>query len=410
MPWSLYLALKQLFPTGKKISFFAIMATIGVALGVMILIIVMSVMNGFGHQIQETFNKLGGDVVISSHEGVLHNWEEVMEKVEQNKFVVAASPFAEGMVMMQYRNQPVFPGVRGIEGPKEVNVVRLNEFITEGVLEDLDDESVIIGNELFKALGLKVGDTVDVYTPLMMQRMKESEVILPRELKVIGEVHTNMSQLDSNFIIVTLRTMQDLYGLGKGVLGITVKVDLKMKVEEATALLRKQLPESLKVNNWMEANEPFLFVLRMEKAMMFFIILFVVLVASFSITSSLMATVVKKTREIGLLCAMGATAPSVAGVFCLQGLLIGIVGTALGVVGAFLGIGYRNDMVHSLMRILDRETVIARFYQFADIPARYEVSDFVVIISFSILIAMCAGLLPAMRAARLKPSEALRSE
>lgn len=410
MSWYLYLALKQLFPTGKKVSFFAIIATVGATLGVMILIVVMSIFNGFGYQTQKMLTQWGGDITIWSKEGTLYDAEAIIEKIGQNKFVIGAAPFLEGPVMLQYKNNQAFPGVKGIDVPREIKVVNIKDSIIEGSIDDLDDESVIVSSGLFKTLGLKLGDQVDVYTPLMMQRLKEEEIVLPRELKVVGELQAKWNQIDANTLIVALRTMQDLYGSKNGVQGITIKIDSSIKVQEATALLRKQLPESLKIINWTETSGPFLFVLKLQKTMMFFIILFVVLVASFSITSSLMGAVVRKTKEIGLLCALGANTKSIAAVFCLQGLVIGVIGTILGIAGAILGIYYRNDIVHFLMKVIGRETLLSQFYQFSDLPAKYESGDFVFVIGFSVLIATCAGLLPAIYAARLKPADALRSE
>ena len=144
--------------------------------------------------------------------------------------------------------------------------------------------------------------------------------------------------------------------------------------------------------------------------MMMFIILFIILVASFSIASSLLTTVVRKTKEIGLLGALGARPRQVAACFCFQGFFIGVVGTILGIALAVSALTFRNDVVHTFARLTHSQAALDRFYQFSNLPCSYSVHDFVVIITSSIVIATLAGLLPAWRAARLRPVEALRSE
>jgi lipoprotein-releasing system permease protein len=160
----------------------------------------------------------------------------------------------------------------------------------------------------------------------------------------------------------------------------------------------------------MDLNQDFLFVLQLEKNMIFFLLTFIIIVAAFSVTSSLLISVVRKTREIGLIGALGGKPRQVAACFCFQGLLIGLAGTGLGLVLGFTALHLRNDMVRAFTKLTASEQVLTRFYQFSQLPAYSETGDVVLIVVCSIVISTLAGLLPAWRAARLKPVEALRSE
>lgn len=410
MPWYVYLAFKQLFPTGKGFSFFALIAIIGVTLGVMVLLVVETVMNGFGKKIGDTIHNAGGDIQVRSG-SVIHNGEDLINQMKGFDFIEAVAPQAIGVMMLNHGNYPGFPIVKGIELDLEDKVVPLRKDIVAGNLDDLDDESIILGSAFAREVGATVGSTVEIYSPLMLERMKKDEVLLPRELKVVALYQTGYNDVDSKFVLISLRLMQELYGLGNGIFGVTAKLKPGVDTEYAVGELRKGFAgTSYQVTSWMDLNEPQLFVLRLEKTMMFFIIIFIILVASFSIASSLMTSVVRKIREIGLIAAMGGRPIHIAACFCFQGFVIGVAGTILGCLfGAFV-IQFRTEIVQFLAAFANREDTLVKFYKFTEVPAHYMLSDFVMICIASITIATLAGLLPAIRAARLKPSEALRNE
>lgn len=410
MPWYVYLAFKQLFPTGKGFSFFALMAIVGVTLGVMVLVVVETVMNGFGKQIGDTIHNAGGDIQVRSSSPI-QNGDVLIDKMKSFKFIEAVAPQAAGVMMLNNGNYPGFPIVKGIDLDLEDKVVPLRSYVIAGNIEDLDDESIILGSAFAREVGARVGSTVDLYSPLMLERMKEDEVLLPRGLKVIALYQTGYNDLDSKFALISLRLMQEMYGLGDGIQGVSAKLVPGMDTELAVAELRKDFEGTgYQITSWMDLNEPQLFVLRLEKTMMFFIIIFIILVASFSIASSLMTSVVRKIREIGLIAAMGGRPLHIAACFCFQGFVIGVAGTILGCLfGAFV-LHFRTEIVQFLAVLSNREETLVKFYKFTEVPAHYMLSDFIVICIASITIATLAGLLPAIRAARLKPSEALRNE
>lgn len=382
-------------------------------LGVMVLVIVLSVMNGFGYQIRSKIIETNGHIRIEAN-GLMDNGNEVVRSVAEVPGVEAAAPYAQGLVMMQFAEIPSFPFIKGVDVEHEQSVIPLEKFLQEDAkVNDLDDDSVFVGTGLASRLGIRKGDYVEVYSPTMLDHMKKEEILLPKELLVAGIFDSGWNQIDSNTILVTLRTMQDFYNLGHSIHGVSVKLDSRVsenQLEGLAGAIAKKLGGGLNVFTWYEANRDFMFVLRLEKTMLFFIIIFIILVASFSIASSLMTSVVRKTKEIGILSALGATRFQVASCFCLQGLIIGSVGTFLGISFGLIALFFRNDIVHVFARLTHSEAALLKFYQFADIPVHYMMSDFVTIIGFAVFISTLAGLLPAWRAARLNPSEALRSE
>lgn len=409
MSWPLYLALKQLFPTGKWGSFYAVSSVVGVMLGVMVLIIVQSVMNGFGHEIRNKMVDVNSHIRIEANQ-VFKGGEMLAEQVMKDPQVAAAAPYAQGMVMLQYGAHPAFPVIRSIQTDSGPQVLAVADYLLMGELSDLDDESLIVSSGLANSLGLGIGSVVDVYTPLMLERMKEDDVLLPRELEVVGIFETGWNQVDANTVLCTLSLMQELYGLDEGVHGVAIRLQDDSQVIAVADKLNAMLPNGVTAHTWMELDRDFLFILGLEKSMMFFIMFFILVVASFSIASSLMIAVLRKTREIGLLGVMGATPRQIAAAFGLQGLIIGIIGTSLGVLSGLIILHYRNNIVHLFAHVTNSEAALLRYYQFSNLPVHYSLNDFILIISLAIIVSTMAGLFPAWRASRLKPSKALRSE
>lgn len=411
MPWFLYHALKQLFPSGRFFSFFSFMSIVGVMLGVCVLIIVQSVMNGFGEGIRSRIVETQGDIRIRSNE-IIRDWSTVLNQLEAEDGVMAASPFAEGVVMVRHEDRPQFPMIRGIDPFTETEVIPLERFLTIGEgLEAFDDEGVFLGEGLAYQLKAGPGSVIEVFTPLMLERLKEDEVLLPRAFKVVGLFRTGSPQVDGNTMISTLRVMQELYGLEDGVHGITLRLRPGMDAASfAGKLEASMLRPGLDAVSWKEANRDFLFVIEQEKRVISFIIVFIILVASFSIAIALMMAVLRKTREIGLLVAMGARPGQVAASFCLQGLVIGMIGTLLGIAMALLCLRYRTPILAAYGRVTGSEVDFLGVYDVYEIPVHYMLSDFIVVTIFAIIVSTLASLLPAIRAACLKPADALRSE
>ena len=411
MPWYLYLALKQLFPTGRRFPFFTAISILGVALGVALLVVSTSVMGGFGYEIRRMIVDTQGDVQVRAR-GFIDDPAGLQAKLAQVPGVIASTPFAEGVGWLEHDGKPALPAIQGIDVNQVNKVIPLNSYIRVGSLEDLDDDSIILSYELAISIGAQVGDKVEITSPLFLDKIKNNEVFLPRELRVVGIFQVGHQQLDSSLVLVTLRQMQELYGLGRAVHGINVKIAPGLDADEVAARINAVLPPApaATARSWMDSNQDFLFVLQLEKNMIFFLLTFIIIVAAFSVTSSLLIAVVRKTREIGLLGALGGQPRHVAACFCFQGLFIGVAGTIAGLGLGFGTLYLRNDIIRVFTELTASEAVLVRFYQFKELPQHTSGRDIAMVVTVSIVISTLAGLLPAWRAARLKPVEALRSE
>ncbi len=411
MPWYFFLSLKYLFPTRRYLSFFAVVSILGVSLGVLVLMIVQSVMNGFGAEIYQKLQDLHGHIRIEG-KGIIYNKEKLLSILQERPELEKIAPYAQGIVMVQYQERPAFPQVRSVLNPEE-EVIPVAALLKESDGEPLREDGLWVSSQLAKSLGVVVGSTLELYTPLMLEYLKEGEILLPQEYSVQGIFHTGWNQVDANTLLCTLPTLQALYGLENGIHGLALRLKDPRQLESFLNTLKpllKTYDPSLHARSWMELDQDLLFLLKVEKTTMFFIILFIIVIASFSIASSLTTIIVKKTREIGLLLALGATPRQVALCFTLQGLFVGCMGTLLGFALAFTGLHYRNTITHSLVRWTHSESALLKYYAFMDIPVAYALQDICLIAASGIGLATVAAALAALKILKLKPVDALRSE
>jgi lipoprotein-releasing system permease protein len=409
VPWYLHLALRQLFPTGRWFPFFTVISALGVALGVALLLIVMSVMSGFAHGIRHLIVDTEGEVQVVAR-GPIADYPALVKKIEAIPGVKAATPYAHDEVLIRLGNKAAYPVLHGIDLASVERVTQLGAYVRVGSLDDLDDDSIILSAQLAASIGARVGDKVEVYSPLIIDRLNADELFLPRQVRVVGMIEFGHQQFDSSTVYGTLRLAQDLYGLGSTVHGIDVRLNDGVNEDDAAARINAVLPQDIRALSWEDSFSDFLWVVNLERGMIFFLLLFIVIVAAFSVMSSLLISVVRKTREIGLLGALGGRPVHIAACFCAQGLIIGVLGTAAGVAFGYTALAVRNDIVLWIMKVTQRQEVLRRFYMFSELPSYTSGSTVALIVVLTIVISTLAGLLPAWKAARLKPVEALRSE
>ena len=412
MPWYIYLAFKQLFPSGKVFSFFTVVSVLGVTLGVALLVIVQTVMNGFSHTLREKIIDASGHVVIVGPE-ILYDYDDLVAELEADSLIRWVTPIAQGVVMAQYRNRPSIPKVHAIDVAVEEELNYLGRFLhPPATVDDLYDDGVFLSTGLARDLGVTVGSRIEVYSPLLLEGLKRNELILPREVEVAGIFATDWHEIDQGTMITTLRLMQDLYGMEDGAHALSIRhidgVDSFRLARSLEAGILAGLP--LRAFSWEEQNASYLWILSLEKNVMLFLLLFIVVVASFSIANSLFINVIRKTREIGLLGSIGGRPWEVGMTFCVQGFFLGTTGTLLGMGCGVLILSFRNEIIGAFAAITQSQESLERYYGFTFVPAHYETMDFIIIGTMAVLISTLAGLLPALRAARLQPVEAFRHE
>ena len=410
MPWYMYLALRQLVPSGRRLgSVFFFLSVLGVGLGVAVLVIVQSVMGGFGEVHRDRIVDTSGHLDITEGGYPFEDAFTIADSLLEDPSVLHVTPYARGFVMAKRANIPVFPAIYGM-AYDEQPVFAVNNYLTSGSIDDLYDDTVLVSRSLARRLGVWVGSTIEVFSPVMIDRLQQNEVVLPREFEVAGIYSIDWNQEYIPGIICTLRTMQELYGLGDSVHGIAVR--LKEGVDEyaAVASIQERVDSRKMVQTWKERWADFLWVLDLEKTMMLFLNLFIVAVAVFAIAIAQLLTVVRKTREIGLLAVIGGGRPGVVGIYCFQGFFIGLLGALLGIGLAILCLSFRDPIIQGLATLSGTKDTLVRFYYFTYLPVVYDAGEIFRIGVLAVMLSTLASLLPAWRAARLKPAETLRIE
>jgi lipoprotein-releasing system permease protein len=421
LPFELLLALRYLRPKRTFVSVITLISVLGVTLGVAVLIIVISVMSGFDQQLRETI--LGFNTHLKVHDartGTISDYERVAQVISSNPHVRAVSPLVIGRVMIE--TQPAHgqslvdaPFVRGIVPEIETNMSVLPRSIVAGEF-DVSNRGLIVGSEFARNMQLRVGDLVTVYSPEELKKMRDNQgkegeqVILPDDYEVRGIFDVGYYEYNLSIIMTALEDAQEMYMLGDSVHGVMVMIDEPYDAHNVGLELAEALGPDYEVRTWMQENASILSALVVEKNVMFYLLFFIMIVAGLCILSALITFVVQKTREIGMLKALGATDLQVSGLFLSQSGFVGVVGVTLGFGLGMLALAYRNEFLHFMNRTMGFELFPSDIYGFHDLPAIIDPKDILLICGSALFVCLLGGVIPAWRAGRLQPVEALRYE
>lgn len=413
------LALRYLRPKRTYVSAITLLSTIGITLGVAILIIVISVMSGFDKEWHEKIIGFSAHLKVFKYEDTMEDWALVRSKVEKNPHIAGVAPFVMGKVMIRTERQSGkqaidAPYLRGIDPQMETSVSVLSNSIVRGSY-DFSGYGLVIGIDLARTLQLDVGDRLAVYSPVVLQdafekRKEGDELPLPEDYEIKGIFDVGFADFNSQFIVSSLENAQDLYALKDSIHGLMIKLKDPLDARAAQDELMAELGSNYGVVTWMEENETLFSALVVEKNMIRFLLFFIVIVASFCITCSLITFVVQKTHEIGILKALGASRSQIMSLFLIQSTFVGALGVGTGFALGFTALHWRNEFLGLMNKITGSNLLDAGIYQLYNLPVLIIPSDLVIIGFGSLLISLGAGVIPAYIAARMKPVEALRHE
>jgi lipoprotein-releasing system permease protein len=417
LPFELLLALRYLRPKRTFVSVITLISVLGVTLGVAVLIIVISVMSGFDRELRDKILGFSPHLRVAYTNRTMKGYQAIMRQISTNREVKAVAPYVLAQVLVETQpesgqSQVGAPWMRGIDPKLDLNMRSLATNMVGKF--DVSDRGVLVGAEFARSMGLSIGDRLLIYSPRELNKLRQNkekqEAVLPDEFEVRGIFDAGYYEYNAAFILTSLEDAQELYVLGDTVHGLEVNLKDSDKAPVVQRELMRSLGPDFRITTWMDENASILGALVVEKNVMFYLLFFIMIVAALCILSALITFVVQKTREIGMLKALGATDLQVAGLFLSQSGFVGTVGVVCGFGLGMLALSYRNEFLHLMNRLTGFELFPASIYGFNELPALIVPRDIVLICGSALLICVLGGVIPAWRAGRLQPVSALRYE
>jgi lipoprotein-releasing system permease protein len=411
-PLALYIGMRytRAHKRNHFISFISLVSVLGIALGVAVLITVLSVMNGFDEQIKDRILSMVPQVTVTQWGGQLQDWQGLEKQLQTMPNIVGMAPEIQGQAMMSNSGMTAFGMLQGIDPNLEAQVSPIGTKITQGNLNTLapGQYNIILGQDLASSLGVGIGDKVTVYVPKATLSVAG---ILPRlkQFTVTGIFVTGY-QYDSSYALINIQDAGTLLLMGNNVSGLQLKLSDLFLAPSVVQQLNNTLPSNYQTFSWIDENSNFFQALAMEKMMMFLILVLIIAVAAFNMLSSLVMMVTDKEADIAILRTIGASSKNIIAIFMVQGALTGLFGTLLGMVlGIILSLNV-TALVNEIQNILHVQFLNASVYYINFLPSKLLASDVIHVSMVAFGLSLLATIYPAWRASKIKPAEALRYE
>lgn len=416
LPVELFLALRYLRPRRTFVSVITVLSFLGVTLGVAALIVVLSVMAGFQQRLTEKIIGFNAHITVAMADGaVLYDYDKLLAIIRAQPGILAASPIIRGPVLVKFHGKMSPAYIKSVPEEGDDPVLPLKKYLKMGEYE-LRGDSVIVGLEWAKRNGAFPGDKLIIYGPRFLDAYADQkpgqnrEFPLPEEPIIRGIFQTGQFDYDLNFLLVSTEMAQQIWGMPDAVHGIAVRVKDINQTEAVKDHLNKILPPALHARTWMDDNRDLFNAVGIERVVMACILCLILMVAAFGLCSTLITITVQKSREIGLMKALGANDAQVCGVFLVHGTVVGVVGAVCGTALGLIILHYLNAFRDFLLYAFHIQVFASSVYGLPEIPAVINPLHIVIIAISAVIICMLAALIPAVNAAALAPARALRYE
>lgn len=415
-PLSLFIGLRYLRAKKRNqfISIISAISFIGIALGVAVLITVMSIMNGFDEQIKERILMMVPPVKVYEAGGKLYDWQALAQTLQQSDIsddIKGIAPIVEGQGLLAFNGRNAFAAIQGISSDSQNTVVPIAEAMVAGNLFELKPGkfNIVLGKSIAQSLGVSLGDKITVIVP---QADLTPAGMIPRLSQfTVSGVFSVSYQYDSYYALINIDDAAKLFHMGDSVSALQLGMeDIYQAPYVKRKLNRQILTDFYQARDWGDENKSFFQALQMEKTMMFFILLLIIVVAIFNLLSSLVMIVTDKNSDIAILRTLGMSSRQIIMIFIIQGLTIGIIGTFIGVLlGVALSLN-ATEIINWIQVIFNVQFLSPSVYQIDFVPSKLIFSDVWHITIAAFILSFLATLYPAWRAASIEPSEALRYE
>lgn len=406
--FELFISLRYLMAKRKQafISVITVISVLGVMVGVMALVVVLSVMNGFRADLMSKILGVNSHLLVMNFEGTFRGYEEAALKIRDISGIVGSTPFIYSQVMVNNSGNVSGAILRGVDAGSAAGGLNIETMVKDGSIGCLEENSgkvpgIIAGRELLKRIGAEPGDEITLLSPegklTPLGRTPNT-----KKFRVCAVFDSGMYEYDASMVYISLRNAQDFLGLEDRVTGLELRVENVYETDRIAENIREALGYPFWTKDWKDMNRSLFSALKLEKITMFVILIMIVLVGALNIISTLVMVVMEKTRDVAILRAMGASSKSIMLVFMLQGLLVGIVGTVAGLAS---GLGICHMLAKYKFISLPSD-----IYYISTLPVRVESGDIWFVAFSAVLISFLATLYPSWRASRLNPVEAIRYE
>jgi lipoprotein-releasing system permease protein len=411
-PLALFIGLRYTRSRKKNhfVSFISFSSMLGIGLGVMVLITVLSVMNGFDQEIHHRFFGMAPEITVTGPDDKISDWPSLMKKISVIPEVKAIAPFVGGQGLLTHDGQVLPIVLTGVLPGQEEGVTHLGDKLLAGSMKNLHHFGLILGKGLAENLNVVVGDKVTIMIP---QATVTPAGMIPRfkRFTVVGVFSAGTGfNFDTKLAFINLEDAQKLLQMGDEVSGIKMKIDNVYSAPELSERIARLLGEGYQVGNWTQQFGAFFQAVKMEKTMMFMILLLIIAVAAFNLVSSLVMVVNDKQAEIAILRTIGATPATVLWVFIVQGMMVGIVGTVLGLIGGLVLAKNATAIVNGLQALFHVKVLSSSIYFVDYLPSEILWTDLGQVCVMALLMSFLATIYPAWRASRTVIAEALHYE